>query len=419
MKRLNMTIGILMVIAFMVLFSTANSVAKMEEPQKVKFADRVGWKLQNDLIEVVVLEGGGHIVCAKFVKKDMPQTNPFWIPHWKSIEPKDFDKKKHAPIYGDDHEGKLLASLMGHNICLDFFGVPSPEEYKHGGITVHGEGPVVMWKVSKKWANDTEVGIVYGADLPKSQLHIERTVTLKKGEPVFYVTEKLTNKGYFDRPFSWCQHVTMGAPFVKGGETVFDIPAYRSSVAPFKFSEKMRYKEGAEFRWPYCPGSKKDMVVTRVAATETESSDYTTQLLDPNLPYGYFTAANPELNLMMGYVWNRKDFPWLDNWEENHARTHKPWKGKETTRGMEFSNNPLTYTRQKCVELGKFFDTPTYRWIKAGETITTHYVGFLSKITKDFKGTQMLEICPKGITIERTDGKKWDIPCSGVENIVK
>ena len=410
---------IFLVLILLCVFLTSTVFAAMEKPKKVEFAGRKGFALQNDKLEIIVLTGGGHIVSAKLLGKDQPSVNPYWVPHWKSGEPQDFDAKKDGKVYGDNIEGQLLMGIMGHNLCLDFFGVPSDAEYKHGGITVHGEAPVQPWKVIKTWVNDNEVGITYGADLPKSMLHIERTVVLKKGEQVARIKEKLTNKGYFDRPFGWCQHVTLGAPFVEGGVTVFDIPAMRSAVAPFDFSKKMRYKKGAEFRWPYAPGSNGKMKQARVAADETASSDYTTSLMDTNLAYGYFAAANPKKGLLTGYVWDRKVFPWLDNWEENHARTHKPWNGKETTRGMEFSTTPWTFTRRGTVEQGKFFETPTYKWIEAGETITTQYLAFFKKIPSDFKGTEMLKLDKEGIEIERLNGKKMMIKCEGAEKIVK
>ncbi len=409
----------ILITAVLLFITVTGAFAQMKEPGQVEFAGRKGWKLSNGKLEIIVLTGGGHIVSAKLLGKDEPTVNPYWVPQWKSMEPQDFDTDRDGRVYGDNIEGKLLAGLMGHSICLDFFGVPSEAEYKNGGITVHGEAPVAEWKVVKTWGGADETGITYGADLPKSMLHIERTVVLKKGEQAARITEKLTNKGYFDRPFGWCQHVTLGAPFVKGGITVFDTPAMRSAVAPFEFSKKMRYKMGAEYRWPYAPGSDGSIKMARVAADEEASSDYSAHLMDTNFRYGYFTAANPKEGLLMGYVWDRKTFPWLDNWEENRARTHIPWSGKETTRGMEFSNTPWTYTRKGTVEEGKFFGTPTYAWIEAGKSITTEYVAFFNKIPKNYRGTEMLKLDNKGIEIIRFNGEKMTIPCFGVEKLFK
>ncbi|MFP4499147.1 MAG: DUF4432 family protein [Vulcanimicrobiota bacterium] len=391
----------------------------MESPQRLEFQGRKGWKLENDKVEIIALEGGGHIVYAGLKSQGDSGVNPYWVPHWKSMEPAQFDAEKHAPIFGKNNEAKLLASIMGHNICLDFFGVPSEAEYEYGGITVHGEAPVVPWKEVRTWGNEEETGLIYEGKLPESQLVIRRTLVLRKNEPVLRIKEELTNKGSFDRPIGWCQHVTFGAPFVEKGVTFFDFPSGRGAVAPFAFSNDMRYEKGKEYRWPYIPGSSGELINARFAAAEDKSSDYTANLLDRNLNYGYFTAVNPRKDLMVGYVWDNKLFPWLDNWEENHARTHKPWNGNEMTRGMEFSTTPWTYTRKETVRQGAFFDTSTYEWIGAGKTITTEYFAFYISPPENFIGTEMLKLDRNSIEIEGKSGEKITVPCREINNVFK
>lgn len=385
------------------------TLADLPKPEETTHVGRRAWALRNDRVEVKVLPGGGHIVSARLLG-DGPDMNPFWTPHWKSIEPNQYDPAQHGALYGDNFEGPLLASIMGHNLCLDFFGVPTEGEYEHGGITVHGEAPVTEWVVEDTWTNDEETGLRYTAELDKSALKVERVITLRAGESVFRVKESVTNMGAFDRPIGWNQHVTLGAPFVEEGVTLFDIPAYRSQVAPFDFSEKMRYEKGAEFRWPHAPGADGGEIAWRRAAAEPASSDFTAHQLDPNREHAYFTAANPKKGLMIGYIWATEDFPWVCNWEENHARTHTPWNGQETTRGMEFSTTPWTYERRQTIREGQVFDTDTYRFIDAGETLTVEYAGFLAPVAEDFRGTYDLRKRNGELVIERWSGETVRIP---------
>jgi Fe-S-cluster-containing dehydrogenase component len=77
--------------------------------------------VENDRVRVTVLEGGGHI--AEILDK-RTGLNPLWTPRWRSIEPSSFDRARH-PEYGAGAEARLLAGIMGHNICLDFFGGPT------------------------------------------------------------------------------------------------------------------------------------------------------------------------------------------------------------------------------------------------------------------------------------------------------
>ena len=96
-------------------------------------------QIENEHLRVTVTREGGHI--AEIFDKQTG-VNPLWVPPWPSIEPSAFDPAGTA--YGEGAEAKLLAGIMGHNLCLDLFGGPSSEEAA-AGMTVHGEGSVVSY----------------------------------------------------------------------------------------------------------------------------------------------------------------------------------------------------------------------------------------------------------------------------------
>src|SRR5947207_2123802 len=96
--------------------------------------------IENEYLRVVVLAGGGHLAA---VIDKQSGVNPLWAPSWPSIEPSAFDAR-HAAIYGSGVDASLLASLMGHNLCLDIFGGPSEAE-SNAGLPVHGEGSLVTY----------------------------------------------------------------------------------------------------------------------------------------------------------------------------------------------------------------------------------------------------------------------------------
>jgi hypothetical protein len=75
-------------------------------------------------LRVTVLVEGGHI--AEIADK-RSGVNPLWTPPWPSIEPSTYDRARH-PEYGADAESKLLAGIMGHNLCLDFSAAPRPRK---------------------------------------------------------------------------------------------------------------------------------------------------------------------------------------------------------------------------------------------------------------------------------------------------
>src|SRR4051794_22660045 len=99
--------------------------------------------IENRFLRVTVLEGGGHIAE---VTDKQSGVNPLWTPEWPSIEPSAYDPAEDT-VYGADVEAPLLAGIMGHNLCLDIFGGPSPEEWA-AGFTPHGEASVVAYEIN-------------------------------------------------------------------------------------------------------------------------------------------------------------------------------------------------------------------------------------------------------------------------------
>ena len=59
----------------------------------------------------------GHVAGLRLAGSDL---NPLWEPPWPGIEPEDYDPAQ-FPEYGKA-EGRLLASVVGHFLCLDRLG---------------------------------------------------------------------------------------------------------------------------------------------------------------------------------------------------------------------------------------------------------------------------------------------------------
>ena len=87
---------------------------------RTTFHGRRAASIENGLLRVTVLEEGGHI--AEIFHKGRG-VSPLWVPPWPSIEPSAYDPAAH-PGYGDGVDARLLAGIMGHNLCLDVFGGP-------------------------------------------------------------------------------------------------------------------------------------------------------------------------------------------------------------------------------------------------------------------------------------------------------
>ncbi|MFN8007092.1 MAG: hypothetical protein U0V70_08755 [Terriglobia bacterium] len=364
-----------------------------------KYAGRRVWVLKNEKMEVMIAPGGGHIASATLTSGRGAGLNPFWQPKWKSIEPAEW--KSSLKDYGDPPEARLLASILGHNICLDFFGSVSPAETA-AGITVHGEAPIQTWKETAT----TGSSLTYGAALTKAQLKVTRQTALTPNSSVLWIVESVENLGDFDRPIGWQQHPTIGRPFLEKGASFFDAPATWCKTGPGSFSKGLRLKSGTEFQWPNAPGADGKTVNLREWPQGDKSSDFIATLMDPSREWAYFTAINRNKGLLIGYIWPRKEWPWLGIWEENLFRSAKPWEQREVTRGLEFGTTAFPEGRRAAIEMAQLHGVPTYRWIGAHETQTISYGLFLAPIPEGTTGVSDVQIVGDSIVIQLTGVKE-------------
>lgn len=325
------------------------------------YRNRRACRIENDCLRLTVTVEGGHV--AEILHK-ATGVNPLWTPPWPSIEPSTYDLARH-PEYGSDSESKLLAGIMGHNLCLDLFGGPSDEEAA-AGMTVHGEGSIAPYEIDSSGA-----ALTMRANLPAAQLHFEREIRLD-GEKVLF-RETIENLSILDRPVAWTQHVTLGPPFLEKGATLFRATATRSRTAEGDWGEGAYMRSGVDFDWPNVPleaGGTEDL---RRYTSRPSSGGFTTHVMDPASETASFFAWSPSSRLRFGYVWKRTDFPWLSIWEENNSRSSPPWNARTLTRGMEFGASPMPESRRAMIDRNNLFGIPTYRWIPAKKKVTVEY----------------------------------------------
>jgi hypothetical protein len=327
--------------------------------------------IDTDHLRLTVLVEGGHI--AEVFDK-ATGINPLWAPPWPSIDPSSFDPTTHRDSYGAGSDGKLLAGIMGHNLCLDVFGGPSEDEAA-AGVTAHGEASIAPYEIRE--SGDT---LTLRATLPLAQIRIERRIELHAR--VLGVRERIESRCAFDRPIGWTQHVTLGPPFLERGVTEFRASATRSKVFESQFGASDYLRAGACFEWAAAPTLDGGVADLRRFTSEPTSSAYTAHLMDPASDRAFFVAFAPAARLAFGYAWTRSDFPWMGIWEENRSRTAPPWRGETLARGMEFGVSPFPETRRRMVDRGQMFDTPTYRWLPADGVLEATYWIVLQTATR-------------------------------------
>jgi len=333
------------------------------------YRNRRAASVENESILVIVTAEGGHIAAITHKSNGV---NPLWTPPWPSIEPSTYDRTRN-PEYGSSDEAYLLSGIMGHSICLDTYGKPSPEEFL-AGMPVHGEGPVAPYSVK----SDRNT-ISMSAILPKAQLEFSREISVYENSGLIRFHECVENLSYTDRPIAWTQHVTMGPPFLELGQTRFRIPVTRSKVIDEDFTGgRGAQKSGAEFEGLLCPRKDGGVIDLSVYSSEPVSSGLTIHLIDPVLDQAFFVAWSPTTKVLFGYIWRRTDFPWLCRWEENHFRADPPWNNQTVTCAMEFGVSPMLESRRQMTARGSLFGTPAFRWVPGKSRLNAEYLAFIT-----------------------------------------
>ncbi|HEY6274320.1 MAG TPA: hypothetical protein VIX19_20230 [Terriglobales bacterium] len=135
---------------------------------------RQAFVLENDLIRVITLTGGGHIAEFRFREgSGLSTMNPLRIPPWKTIEPYRYQEKTHAAAYGTPVVGRMISGIVSHNLCLDYFGGPSEEEARQG-LSIHGEAPSLRWRKVRVRVSKQEVALELAVRLPVARLRFRR-----------------------------------------------------------------------------------------------------------------------------------------------------------------------------------------------------------------------------------------------------
>ena len=341
--------------------------------------------LSNSKLELTIMTKGSTLASV-ILADDSEKLNPLWNPMRMARE-------LGRPVKFDGGAGLF--------VCVDGFGPVSPAE-RAAGLPGHGEAHTETFAVhSERQGSSTSVTLA--AKLPIVQEAFTRTFRVIDGENVVYVDSELENLMGFDRPVNWAEHATIGSPFLEPGVTVVDVSGSRSQTRPYSRANfgdiERRLASGQDFTWPMAPGLDGKLIDLRRTPEHPHFLDHAVTLLDPNRELEWVTAINPKKQLMIGYVFKRADYPWLQYWGD-YPPTQK------MARGMEFATQPYDVPRREAISTGKMFDTPTYRWLPAKSKIRTRFLLFYIGVPEGFNKVDDVTMKNGQIVITDRSAKK-------------
>ncbi len=341
--------------------------------------------LSSDKLELKLMMEGSTL--ASIVLKDDPEKlNPFWNPMRMARE-------LGQPAQYDGGAGVF--------VCVDGFGPVSPDE-KAAGLPMHGEAHRQIFVAESRRAGAT-TSVTMRAKLPIVEEVFTRTFQVHDGESVVLVESELGNELGFDRPVNWAEHATIGSPFLESGVTVVDLSGSRSRTRPYdellNNQTRRRLTSGQDFTWPLAPGLHGEAVDLRQTPDKAGYLDHATTLMDPSRDLEWATALNPKKRLLLGYIFKRAEYPWLQYWG-NYPATGK------FARGMEFGTQPFDVSRREAISTGAMFGVPTYRWLPAHSTITSRFLVFYTLVPQGLQKVDDVHIENHQIVVEDRSAHK-------------
>jgi hypothetical protein len=374
------------------LLAAVSLLAWMERPVEDTHEGRPAIRLSNDMMDLLILPQGG-VLASAVLKLDPDRLNPLWNP---------------VRMNRDTGLADGGGGAFGLWACVDGFGRPSVEE-QGAGFPFHGEAMHLKWETTYYGRQGSVSSLAFHVKLPLVQEELSRTYRMVDGEPVVYVESSLQSLLSFDRPAVWAEHFTVGAPFLEAGKTAADMPAGRSRTRDHKTDPPgVQHRLAAErdFTWPTAPlltGGTVDLRTPPAAIANTV--DRTAQLIDPRRVYGWVTALHPDKRKIIGCVFRREEFPWIQSWEFYAAPGRM-------ARGLEFSTMPFDESRRASDER-RLYGLPSHRWLPARGRLESKFLMFYTLVPEGFTRVDEIAVERGKLVIEdRTANKRVTVAAS-------
>jgi hypothetical protein len=271
-------------------------------------------------------------------------------------------------------QNKAGAVYQGHFLCAGRWGEPSPGEI-NAGLPNHGQPANINWQNYE--TNNSRV-ITMDTTAPLEGLHVFRKIEMNVNEAVCHVSEIITNIKTLGRLYQLVQHPTIGAPFLDK-ETVIQCNA----------TEGFSYMHANDplsntVHWPTIALPENEEAFDLRQPQQPFNAVFSF-IVNPQDEFGWVTAYSPQQNLIMGYIWPRKQYPWINLWQHFE-------QGHLQYRGLEFGNTGLHQPFQQIIANNhlQLFGQPTVSWIDAGEKILREYGNFLFQPPEGFLGVEKL-----------------------------
>ena len=220
----------------------------------------------------------------------------------------------------------------------------APFVYKGASYGQHGEAWGIPWKYSIMENSTQIVSVKCWVRPMRTPLLVEKTITLKIGDPAIYMHSKVTNEGASSFDFIWGQHIAFGLPFLQEGGKIHTNATTIASEP--SMPEKRRFKPGIETKWPEAQTPDGQLDDASIIPPADQGSFSELSFLSGFQKKGFYHLTTPSEDFGIGLEWDAELFKYVWYWQERYGMEGAPWWGKVFSVALEpwtarFTSDPL------------------------------------------------------------------------------
>lgn len=309
--------------------------------------------MENDHLRIGILAGRGSDIFEFYYK---PAGLDFMLRLSKDI----INPREHFSQIRDTSNQMEDYYYGGWQECL-----PNSPAFSYRGAALgqHGEVWMIPWKCAVVENRPEEVAVKLWASPLRVPVRIEKTLTLRAGQPTLFIDERLTNTSRTHLDIMWGHHIAFGLPFLREGGRL--ITNARTMLAEPSMPHHRRFEAGVETEWPGARNISGEWEDASLIPPESAAPYSDLAYLSGFGEKAYYAIRNEEKNIGFSVKWDGAVFRHLWYWQERYATQDAPWWGGAYAIGLEPWTSRFPADAQKAIDAGDWLR------LEAGEVLET------------------------------------------------
>lgn len=235
--------------------------------------------------------------------------------------------------------------------------------YRGASLGQHGEVWMIPWKCAVVKDGPEEVAVKLWASPLRVPVYIEKTLTLRAGQPTLFIDERLSNTSRTHLDIMWGHHIAFGLPFLReGGRLTANA---RAMVAEPAMPAHRRFIPGVETDWPRAQNIDGQWEDASLIPPESATPYSDLAYLSGFKEKAYYAIRNEEKNIGFAVRWDGTLFRHLWYWQERYATQDAPWWGSAYAIGLEPWTSRYPADPEQAIESGDWLR------LEAGQVLST------------------------------------------------